>query len=113
MPQREHYVFVCLNRRPDGSPKGSCAAGGSEAVYDALRKLVAERKLNKELVRVCSCSCLDLCHTGPAICVEPEHVCYGKVTVADVPELVDALAEGRVVERLRLSPELYDRERNK
>jgi len=31
------------------------------------------------------------------------------VTLADVPEIVDALAEGRVVERLRLKPEEFDR----
>jgi (2Fe-2S) ferredoxin len=109
MPQRQHYVFVCLNRRPDDSPKGSCAGSGSEAIYDALRKAVADRKLHRDVVRVGSCSCLDLCHAGPSICVEPDHVCYGKVTLADVPEIVDALAGGRVVERLRLKPEEFDR----
>lgn len=111
MPQRKHYVFVCLNRRPDTSPKGSCAAKGSEAIYEALRKEAAVKKLNLEVARVCSCSCLDLCHTGPSICVEPEHICYGKVTLADVPEIVEALAQGRVVERLRLEPQEYDRAR--
>jgi (2Fe-2S) ferredoxin len=109
MSQRQHYMFVCLNRRPDDSPKGSCAGSGSEAIYDALRKAVVERKLHKEVVRVCSCSCLDLCHAGPSICVEPEHICYGHVTLADVPEIVDAVAEGRVVERLKLKLEQFDR----
>jgi (2Fe-2S) ferredoxin len=34
------------------------------------------------------------------ILVEPDHVFYGRVTVADVPEIVQGLAEGRIVERL-------------
>jgi (2Fe-2S) ferredoxin len=65
--------------------------------------------MHKDIVRVASCSCLDLCHNGPSICVEPEHVCYGHVTLADVPEIVEALAQGRVVERLKLAPEQFDR----
>lgn len=109
MPHRQHYLFVCLNRRPDTSPKGSCAAGGSEAIYDALRKGLAEKGLHREVARACSCSCLDLCHIGPSICLEPEHICYGRVKLEDVPEIIEALEKGTVVERLVLKPEEYDR----
>ena len=28
----QRYLFVCINRRPDGHPKGSCAEKGSEAL---------------------------------------------------------------------------------
>jgi len=100
MAQREQYLFVCVNRRPDDNPKGSCAAKGSEAVYEELRKVLAERGLNRVKARACSCSCLDMCSDGPSICVEPHHVMYRGVTLADVPEIADALEAGRVVDRL-------------
>ena len=102
MQQRQHYVFVCVNRRPDGSPKGSCAARGSEQVYSALRQQIATRGLHKSVARACSCSCLDGCQSGPCVCVEPEHVIYGNVTLQDVPEIVEGLATGTVVTRLKI-----------
>lgn len=100
MPKRQHYLLVCVNRRPDGNPKGACANRGSEAVYSALKEQLAERGLHKLEARVCSCSCLDGCQTGPTILVEPDHVFYGRVTLEDVPEIVDGLARGQLVERL-------------
>lgn len=108
MPKREHYIFVCLNRRPDGSPKGSCAARGSEEILQRLKALLADRRLNYKLARACSSSCLDLCHAGPSMTIQPDGIFYGHVTVDDLPEIVDALEQGKVVERLRLRPEQFD-----
>lgn len=105
MAHRKRYLFVCVNRRPDGSPKGSCAARGSVELYARLKELLAERGLAELEVRACTCSCLDTCWAGPSIAVEPDHYFYGRVTEADLPEIVDALAEGRRVERLVLRPE--------
>jgi (2Fe-2S) ferredoxin len=39
------------------------------------------------------------------ILVEPDHFFYGRVTPADVPELVDSIAQGKRVERLVMTPE--------
>lgn len=108
MPQRNRYLFVCSNRRPDGNPKGSCAARSSVEIHAALKARLAERGLHKVEVRACTAGCLDLCWAGPAIAVEPDSYFYGRVTLADVPEIVDALAEGRRVERLVLPPEDFD-----
>ncbi|MEI8258225.1 MAG: hypothetical protein WCJ30_21310, partial [Deltaproteobacteria bacterium] len=44
MPKRDRYVFVCTNRRPDDSPKGSCAQKGSEALLKALKDAGIERR---------------------------------------------------------------------
>lgn len=104
MPLRRQYLLVCLNRRPDGSPKGSCAERGSESIYQALRAALKERGLARIEARACSCSCLDACVTGPSILVEPDHVMYGRVTLEDLPEILDAVAKGTVVERLRVAP---------
>jgi (2Fe-2S) ferredoxin len=103
MAQRERYLFVCINRRADDNPKGCCAAKGSEAVYRALKEQLAARGLNKLKARVCTSSCLDQCATGVTILVEPDHFFYGRVTLADVPAIVDALVISQRVERLILS----------
>ena len=103
MPQRERYVFVCINRRADDNPKGCCASKDSELVYRALKEQLAARELHKSKARVCTSSCLDQCATGVTILVEPDHFFYGGVTLADVPEIIEALATGQRVERLLLT----------
>lgn len=102
MGQRQRYLFVCINRRADDNPKGSCAAKGSEEVYQALKAELFQRGLAKVEARVCSSSCLDQCATGVSVLVEPDHYFYGRVTVEDVPAIVEALKTGGRVERLVL-----------
>jgi (2Fe-2S) ferredoxin len=108
MPKREHYLFVCTNRRAEGHPKGSCAASGSEAVHSALKSAISERGLARTGIRACTSSCLDTCHMGPTIAVLPEGWFYGKVTVDDVPEIVESLAQGKPVERLLIPNDQFD-----
>jgi (2Fe-2S) ferredoxin len=100
MPPRQRYLFVCINRRAPDNPKGSCAQKGSEELVVKLKEALAKRGLAKEVVRACSSSCLDMCETGISILQEPEHVVYGRVTLADVDEIADAAGRGDVVERL-------------
>ena len=109
MPQRQRYLFVCNNRRADDNPKGSCAAKGSEAVHQALKAELFARGLAKTVVRACTASCLDQCATGVSVLVEPDHFFYGRVTVDDVPEIVDELEKGHRVERLVLTREDLER----
>jgi (2Fe-2S) ferredoxin len=115
MGQRKRYLFVCVNRRPDGTPKGSCAARGGVEVHARLKEVLKERGLDKTDVRACTASCIDACWVGPTIAVEPDHYFYGRVKVEDVEEIVDAFQAGTRVERLVLTPEEYDepRERRK
>lgn len=105
MAHRKRYVFVCVNRRPDGAPKGSCAARGSVELHARLKALLKERGMAETEVRACTSSCLDTCWAGPSIAVEPDHYFYGRVSEADLEEIVDALAHGRRVERLVLKPQ--------
>ena len=69
-------------------------------MYRALKAKVAARGLAKLEARVCTSSCLDQCESGVTILVEPDHFFYGRVTVADVPEIVDGLIKGQPVKRL-------------
>jgi (2Fe-2S) ferredoxin len=100
-------LFVCVNRRPDGVPKGSCAARGSEELYRTLKETLKARGLAATEVRACSSSCLDTCWVGPTIAVEPDHYFYGRVTMDDVGPIVDALVSDTRVERLVLSPDEF------
>ena len=101
--QRKRYLFVCINRRADDNPKGCCASKDSEEVYKALKEEVAARGLAKLEARVCTSSCLDQCETGVTVLVEPDHFFYGRVTVTDVPEIVDGIVNNRCVGRLVLT----------
>lgn len=103
MPLRKRYLFVCINRRPDDAPKGSCAARGGEGVHAALKAAVAARGLARVEARPCTSSCLDVCGAGPVVLVEPDQVFLGRVTEADVPAIVDALAGGEWPAHLVLS----------
>ena len=103
MAQRKRYLFVCVNRRPEASPKGSCAARGSVELYNELKRLLKERGLADTEVRACSSSCLDTCWAGPSICVEPDHYFYGRLSAQDLPRIVDALEQGSRVEQLVLN----------
>lgn len=105
MPQRERYLFVCINQRPEGHEKGSCAARGSEAVAAALKEQLKAQGLAKLRARACRSSCLDQCRAGVTILVEPDHFFYGHVTLADVPEIVRGIASATRVERLVLGEE--------
>lgn len=103
-PPYEHHVFVCTNRRPEGSPKGCCASKGSEEVRSRFRIELDRHGLLGE-VRANAAGCLDACERGVTVVVYPDGVWYGGVTVEDVAEIVKAhLVGGAPVERLRMEP---------
>lgn len=108
MPQRKRYLYVCINRRPDGTPKGSCGERGAVEIHAALKAALVEKGLTTTEVRACTSSCQDVCWAGPTIAVTPDGYFYGRVTLADVPELADAFARGDRVERLVLPPRDFD-----
>jgi (2Fe-2S) ferredoxin len=104
MGQPDRYVFVCLNQRPEGHPKGSCLDRGAADVFNALREEQGRRLLTN--VKVVATGCMEACLAGPALLVTPDNVWYGGVTEADVPELVERhLVGGEPVELLRIGPE--------
>jgi (2Fe-2S) ferredoxin len=106
--QRKRYLFVCVNRRAENNPKGCCAAKDSEKVYKALKEEVAACGLGKLEARVCTSSCLDECKTGVTVLVEPDHFFYGRVTVADVPEIVDGLVTDEPLKRLVITADEHN-----
>ena len=108
MAHRKRLLFVCVNRRPDGEPKGSCAARGAVELHARLKAAIKERGLAETEVRTCTSSCLDTCWAGPAIAVEPDHYYYGRVGLGDVDAIVEALSQGARLERLVLGPSDFE-----
>ncbi|WP_428268019.1 (2Fe-2S) ferredoxin domain-containing protein [Haliangium sp.] len=102
MPSFQRHVFVCINERAPGHPRGCCKSKGGEEVRTAFKRELTERGLKGE-VRANKAGCLDQCEQGITVVVYPEQVWYGGVTVADVPEIVDRhILGGEFVTRLMM-----------
>lgn len=84
------HVFVCCNRRPEGHPRGSCAARGSEWLRDYMKARAKELGLRR--VRINTSGCLDRCELGPCVVIYPEGVWYR----VGSPDEVDAVLERHV-----------------
>ena len=74
-------------------------------MHASLKALLKQRGVAELGARACTSSCLDTCWVGPCIAVEPDDFIYGRVTVADVPEIVADLEKNVRVERLVLAPD--------
>ncbi len=102
MPGFSRHVFVCINERAPGHPRGCCKGKGGEQVRQRFKKELAERGLNG-LVRANKAGCLDQCEEGVTVVVYPEQVWYGGVEPGDVAEIVERhIVGGEYVERLML-----------
>ncbi|MBF0162686.1 MAG: (2Fe-2S) ferredoxin domain-containing protein [Magnetococcales bacterium] len=98
-----HHFLICMNQRPEGHPRGSCGSAGARAVYDAFMMEVEQRGLFAEVL-VTATFCMGPCDQGPTVVAYPEGAWYGRVTPADVKELLDSHLEKRgPVQRLLLS----------
>ncbi len=106
--KRNRYLFVCTNTRPVGTPKGSCGTRNAVAIHAAIKSEINLRGMGNVEVRACTASCLDVCWAGPAVLVSPENLVFGRVTLEDVPSIVDALRAEVVSHRLLLGPEDFD-----
>jgi (2Fe-2S) ferredoxin/ubiquinone/menaquinone biosynthesis C-methylase UbiE len=92
------HVYVCDQKKPDGSP--CCSARGSEALLAALRKSIGAHGLI-DVVQVTTSGSLGLCARGPNMVVYPEGTWYSGVSAADVEAIVtEHFVGGKPVERL-------------
>lgn len=102
------HIFVCMNERRPGHPRGCCSQRGAAEVRARFKALVAERGL-KGQVRANQAGCLDYCEHGVTVVVYPDGTWYGGVTLADVDEIFEEhILGGRPVERRRLQPNTED-----
>lgn len=102
MPKPERQVLVCVNQRPPGHPKGSCSEKGSQDLFERLKALLRERRLEQR-VMLNRTYCLKHCSRGPVIAVQPDNVWYAGVAADDLEEICAShLERGQPVERLRM-----------
>ena len=100
MPKFEKHIFICGNQRPPGAPRPCCDPGGQAELQKSFKEKLAARGL-KGKVRANQSGCLDQCEHGPNLVVYPDAVWYGRVTLADVDEIIEShIIGGKPVERL-------------
>lgn len=100
MAKFQRHIFICTNERDGGDERGCCKARGGAEVAEAFKKKLHERGF-KRVVRPNKAGCLDQCAFGAVVVVYPDNVWYGRVTVADVDEIIERhVAKGEIVERL-------------
>ena|SRR3989304_4620734 len=110
MKRFEKHIFICENKRPEGHPRGCCSEKGSPKVRELFKRRIKELGLNST-VRVNSAGCLDACEYGVTVVVYPEQIWYGKVTVADVEEIIQGhIVKNIPVERLKITDEKFNRD---
>ncbi|OPX23886.1 MAG: hypothetical protein B1H03_00220 [Planctomycetales bacterium 4484_113] len=78
-------------------------ASGSNDIIRVVKREILEKNLQEELsLRITGCQ--GFCEMDPFILVEPELNLYTRLKMEDVPRIIDAVAEGRVVEDLLYRP---------
>lgn len=91
----KRHVLVCT--------ASHCAQKGANEVVGRLRLEIVRRGLDTEIL-VNNCGTIDLCDIGPNMVVYPDNVILRGVTVKDLPEVIDYLKGGPLIERLVLRP---------
>lgn len=77
-----------------------CSSSNSQEIMHRLEEEIKKKGLDKEVNVVCT-GCFGLCSLGPVVVVYPEGSFYSKVTLEDIPEIVEEhLLKGRIVKRL-------------
>ena len=96
MKRPTFHILVCSSFRTSGEPKGVCHKQGSSNLLPLLEEGLAERGLD---ALVSTTGCLKVCDRGPALVIHPNNWWYGQVTEDKIEEILDALAEGRAVDK--------------
>jgi (2Fe-2S) ferredoxin len=88
MPAFTHQIFVCGNLRKPGHGRGCCDPDGQQALRAAF-KTELKRAGFGPLARANHAGCLEQCEHGPTVVIYPQGIWYGRVTLADVPRIVE------------------------
>ncbi len=76
-----------------------CVASGADEVLAAFKAEIEKQGLRAE-VDTKGTGCPGFCQRGPVVVIFPEETCYLQVKPEDVPEIVSAIKEKKIVERL-------------
>lgn len=101
MEKPKYHIFVCSSARLNGTVQGVCEKKESHEILQNFVEEVADRDLDSE-VMVSHMGCVGLCSMGSVVMIYPQQTWYGKVTPDDVEEIMDAIEEDTVVDRLAI-----------
>ena len=99
MNKPDHHIFVCSSSRINGQQKGFCVSKSAVDIVSNFMEEVQDRGLE---IMVNNTGCFGICDKGPIVVIYPEGLWYGSVTPDDVTEIMDALEEGKILERLAI-----------
>jgi len=100
MGKYKRHIFICMNQRAEGDPRGCCVARGAALIRETFKSELAKRGLKRK-VRANQAGCLDACAFGPSVVIYPEGVWYTLKTREDVLEVIDRhIEKGELVEHL-------------
>ena len=90
---RKSVVTVCTGT--------ACQALGSLEIYREFADEIARQGLEGSVVQAKPTGCHGFCEQGPVVVIFPREICYVRVKVEDVREIVSrTLVNGEVIERL-------------
>ncbi len=96
----DKHVFICENKRDDTDVRGSCNQKGSVNFREIFKNEIQQKGL-KTKIRVNRAGCLGSCKQGISMVIYPQGIWYGKVTIADIPEIIEkTLLKGEIIQRL-------------
>ncbi len=91
IPCKETQILICGGT--------GCTSSHSMEIRKALEETLAAKGMEKD-VKIITTGCFGLCARGPIMIVYPAGTFYNMVQVEDVPDIVDAIANGTIVDRL-------------
>ena len=102
------HIFICVNERPENSPKGSCARCGGFDIRMRFVELINQHGL-KGNVRANKSGCLDACEFGVVVVVYPGEIWYTNVTLSDVDDIFnETIINDKPLERLVANKKTWD-----
>lgn len=99
MEKPKNHIFICCSARMTGEIKGVCAQKDGIEIARALAEGVQERDMSDQ-VMVTPTGCFGLCTKGPVVMIYPQQIWYGQVSPDDVEDILDAIENDSVVEKL-------------
>jgi NADH:ubiquinone oxidoreductase subunit F (NADH-binding)/NAD-dependent dihydropyrimidine dehydrogenase PreA subunit/(2Fe-2S) ferredoxin len=105
-----HFRQLIMDEPDQGKPclvisAGTCGqASGANDIMRITKRYIVEHDLHDQLVLRIT-GCLGFCEMEPFILVEPKNTVYPKPKTDDVPRIIDAAINGRILEEIALKEE--------
>jgi (2Fe-2S) ferredoxin len=84
-----------------GTPQGVCNKKGASSLLQYLENELSDRGMDN--VSVSMTGCLKICDKGPVMVIYPQNSWYGEVNESKIDEILDALEEGKPVDKYLIS----------